>query len=136
MAGGVGRPGRVHVCSPGGVDISAKQTAEEVFGALSDGTRLQILEWLQEGKARTATEFASLLPITRQAISKHLSELASAGLIVGRKRGRETRFAVDPSALSAAARWLDERAATWDRRLRALADHAEADDSREPRSEM
>ena len=136
MAGGDGRPGRVHVRSPGGLAISSKPAAEDVFGALSDRTRLQILEWLEQGKARTATELASLLPMTRQAISKHLSELVSAGLIVGQRSGRETQFSVDPAALSATARWLDERAASWDRRLRALADHVQADERRDPRNEQ
>ena len=93
---------------------------DRVFAALSDPTRRQILEWL-DSEVSTATVFAERLPISRQAVSKHLSELSDAGLVSSRRRGRETLFSVDNEGLGPARQWLDERAALWENRLERLA---------------
>ena len=76
--------------------------ADLVFAALSDPTRRQLLEWLDDEVA-TATSFAQRLPISRQAVSKHLSELSSAGLVSSRRAGRETLFSVDNNGLTPAS---------------------------------
>jgi DNA-binding transcriptional ArsR family regulator len=93
---------------------------DRVFAALSDPTRRQILEWL-DSEVATATVFAERLPITRQAVSKHLSELNEAGLVSSLRRGRETLFTIDNEGFSPARQWLDERAAVWEDRLERLA---------------
>jgi DNA-binding transcriptional ArsR family regulator len=96
---------------------------DRVFAALSDPTRRQLLEWLDEEVA-TATSFADRLPISRQAVAKHLSELNAAGLVSFRREGRETLFSVDNDGLAPAAEWLAQRAAVWETRLGRLAETA------------
>ena len=92
-----------------------------VFAALADPTRRRIVDWLAAGDSGTATEFAARLPISRQAVVKHLAEMAAAGLIVGARQGKQMRYQLQPGALAAAAGWLTERADRWDRALRSLA---------------
>ncbi len=95
-------------------------TDDLVFPALAAPTRRQILEWLDNGDSATATELPSRLPITRQAITKHLKELESAGLISSVREGRETRYSIRVSGLDAVAAWLAARGAVWDDRLARL----------------
>ncbi len=98
-----------------------------MFAALADPTRAQIVEWLDEGGTGTATKFAARLPISRQAVSRHLKELEDAGLIVGTKHGREVRYALQPQLLTETAEWLQERAGRWEQSLQRLADHLAED---------
>lgn len=97
---------------------------DRVFAALSDPTRRQLLEWL-DTEVATATEFASRLPISRQAVAKHLSELGDAGLVSSRREGRETLFSTDIDGLVPATDWLAQRAIVWEDRLSRLADEAQ-----------
>ena len=92
-----------------------------VFATLADPTRRQLLEWLDDGNPATATEFASRLPMSRQAVTKHLKDLERAGLIVGAKSGRETRYTSHPYGLTSASDWIARRTAAWDDRLARLA---------------
>jgi DNA-binding transcriptional ArsR family regulator len=101
---------------------------DSVFSALGDSTRRQILEWMDGGVSTTATELALRLPISRQAISKHLGELETAGLAVSSKQGRETRYEANPDGIVAVDDWLAERAATWGDRLERLRRRAVGDD--------
>jgi ArsR family transcriptional regulator, cadmium/lead-responsive transcriptional repressor len=89
-----------------------------VFAALADPTRRQIVEtFLREGSA-SAPALTSTLPITRQAIAKHLATLSAAGLIERAPgRGREVRYRLREGALVPATTWLRETEAAWDRRL-------------------
>ena len=105
----------------------AQDSPSHVFAALADPTRAQIIDWLDEGGSGTATKFAARLPISRQAVSRHLKELEGAGLIVGTKHGREVRFALQPEALAETAEWLQERADRWEQSLQRLADHLGSD---------
>jgi DNA-binding transcriptional ArsR family regulator len=93
---------------------------DSAFSALGDSTRRQILEWMDGGVSTTATELAVRLPISRQAVSKHLRELETAGLVVSSKHGRETRYVANPDGLVAVDGWLAERTATWGDRLERL----------------
>lgn len=68
--------------------------AEEVFAALADPTRRRLLELLSGRGDATATELAADLPVTRQAVVKHLAVLDQAGLVTGRRDGRERRYQV------------------------------------------
>jgi len=94
--------------------------ASRVFAALADPTRRQVLGLLGAEGERTATALAERLPISRQAIVKHLAVLDEAGLVTGRRAGREVRYAVRPEALEATARWMAALANDWDRRLETI----------------
>ena len=106
--------------------------ASRVFAALADPTRRRVLGLLGTGGERTATDLAYRLPISRQAIVKHLAVLDEAGLVAGRRVGREVRYAVRPEALVATARWMAALANDWDRRLGAIKRIAEAAENAQP----
>ncbi len=91
-----------------------------VFGALSDPTRRALLAAIAQQPAATATELASALPISRQAVLKHLTALAGAGLLDRERSGREVRYRVTPAPLSDAVSWMAEVGGQWDRRLATL----------------
>ncbi len=107
--------------------------ADAVFAALADPTRRSLLELLVRDGAATATALARRLPITRQAIGKHLSTLEDAGLVRWRRVGREVRFEAAPQAMDAAAEWMNQLAREWDDRLARLAAIAEATAARPTR---
>jgi len=90
-----------------------------VFAALGDETRWSILSALGEGEA-SASALAGRLPVTRQAIAKHLAVLQEVGLVEPVPVGREIRYRVVGSELAATARQLDVVGAAWDRRLAAI----------------
>jgi DNA-binding transcriptional ArsR family regulator len=94
-------------------------TLVTVFAALGDETRWSILEALGEGDA-SASALAGRLPVSRQAIAKHLAVLQSVGLVEPVPAGREVRYRVLGSELAATARRLDAVGAEWDRRLAAI----------------
>ena len=88
--------------------------------ALADPMRSRVLQTLATRGAATPTEVAADLPVTRQAIVKHLRILDRAGLVTWRKDGRDVRYEVDVHRLRDVARWLDRIASQWDRRLTRL----------------
>lgn len=92
---------------------------DAVFGALADPTRRWLLSAIAEHPA-TATELAGGLPISRQAVVKHLGALADAGLLARQRAGREVRYRVTPAPLSDAVSWMAHVGAQWDDRLAAL----------------
>jgi DNA-binding transcriptional ArsR family regulator len=100
------------------------------FTALSDPTRRQLVGMIAERGSVTASEMARELPITRQAVAKHLAVLHDAGLAVPARAGRETRYALEPSGLVDAAAWMTQVGAEWDVRLRRLQEHAASADRR------
>ena len=91
-------------------------TLVPVFAALGDETRWSILAALGEGDA-SASALAERLPVSRQAIAKHLAVLQEVGLVESVRAGREVRFRVLGAQLSDAARRLDTIGVEWDRRL-------------------
>jgi DNA-binding transcriptional ArsR family regulator len=99
-------------------------TLVPVFAALGDDTRWSILEALGEGEA-SASALAERLPVSRQAIAKHLVVLQAVGLVETVRVGREVRYRVLGSELSATAQRLDRIGAEWDRRLVAIKQIAE-----------
>jgi DNA-binding transcriptional ArsR family regulator len=105
---------------------SVEDPASRVFAALADPTRRQVLGLLGAEGERTATALAHRLPISRQAIVKHLAVLDEAGLVEGRRVGREVRYTVRSEALVATARWMAALATDWDRRLATIRRTAEA----------
>jgi DNA-binding transcriptional ArsR family regulator len=84
-----------------------------------------VLDLLAACGEATATQLAGQLPVSRQAVVKHLGVLDAAGLVAGARVGREVRYAVRPGALGATARWMAALAADWDHRLAALKETAE-----------
>ena len=100
--------------------------AANVFGALADPTRWQVLALLAARGEGTATSVAAQLPVSRPAVIKHLNVLDRAGLVQGRRAGREVRFSVRPERLDATARWLAAVAHEWDTRLAAIKRIAES----------
>ena len=89
----------------------------DVFAALGDPTRRQVFALVAHGRAQTATELAAALPVTRQAVSKHLAVLEGAQLVDGERDGRTTRFHATPAPLSDAIAWMAEVGGRWDERL-------------------
>jgi DNA-binding transcriptional ArsR family regulator len=92
----------------------------QVFTALGDPTRLEVLTALARSGPATATELAARMPITRQAVAKHLAALDAAGLVVRAPVGREVRYQFDSAPLEDLARWATDATNTWDRRLERL----------------
>ena len=95
-----------------------------VFAALADPNRRRLIGYLAERESATATELAAELPVTRQAVAKHLRALNDAGLVSRRRRGRETHFALTPEPLGEAMQWMAAVGAQWDERLEALRRYA------------
>ncbi len=97
----------------------------EVFAAMGDPNRLRILDHLTRSPA-SATSLVGDLDITRQAVAKHLRVLEAASLVAAVRAGREVRFEVQPHQVVRAARWLDDVATGWERRLSAIKETAES----------
>ena len=100
-------------------------TLVPVFAALGDDTRWSILAALGDGDA-SASALAARLPVSRQAIAKHLAVLQQVGLVEPVRAGREVRYRVVGSQLTATAQRLDAIGAEWDRRLAAIKRVAES----------
>lgn len=81
--------------------------SEAVFTALADATRREVVSSLARQGPRTATELSAQMPITRQAVAKHLTHLHRAHLVVPERRGRETRYRLTPEPLGEAIDWLE-----------------------------
>jgi DNA-binding transcriptional ArsR family regulator len=94
-----------------------------VFDALADPNRRYVLEVLAGRETATATELATELPVTRQAVAKHLAALSDAGLVESRRAGRETLYELTPAPLAEAMDWMASVGAEWDTRLAALRRH-------------
>jgi DNA-binding transcriptional ArsR family regulator len=95
-----------------------------LFAALADPTRRQVVRSLAGEQAVTASGLATELPMTRQAIAKHLAALERAGLVAPRREGRETRYRLTPEPLDDAIAWMEEVGARWDRSLARLSERA------------
>jgi DNA-binding transcriptional ArsR family regulator len=105
--------------------VVARPAEDGVFAALADPTRRRVIDMLAARGTATATELAEELPVTRQAVAKHLGALSSAGLVAGERAGRETRYSLTPEPLQAAVAWIDDVGERWDERLAALRRHVE-----------
>ena len=90
---------------------------DAVFAALGDPTRRRVVETLAGGATVTASALAADLPISRQAVAKHLAALRRARLVRAERVGRETHYRLRPEPLGDAARWIASVGAEWDERL-------------------
>ncbi|WP_040787160.1 ArsR/SmtB family transcription factor [Nocardia pneumoniae] len=103
-------------------DIEA--VAEQVFVALADPSRRGILAALAAGGPATATDLADRLPITRQAIAKHLALLADAGLVTAEPgERRRIRYRLNSGPMQVAQQFLAALTRDWDSQLDALRRH-------------
>ena len=93
----------------------------DVFSALSDQTRRELIRSLADGPA-TATQLSRQFPISRQAITKHLAALDEAGLVDRNASGREIRYSLRTERLGEVSLWVAEVGASWDQRLSKLRD--------------
>ncbi|HTB57649.1 MAG TPA: metalloregulator ArsR/SmtB family transcription factor [Polyangia bacterium] len=91
--------------------------AAPVFAALGDQTRLGLVARLSEDGPLSIARLTEGAGISRQAITKHLSALSAAGLVHGRRRGRERIWQLETRRLGAARRYLDQVSAEWDAAL-------------------
>ena len=98
---------------------------DDLWTAVGDPTRRRMLDLLLADGIGTATSLSEQLPVTRQAVAKHLAVLDRAGLVRGTPIGREHRYRVDDAQLARAAAQLAGVGAGWDGRLRRIARIAE-----------
>lgn len=99
---------------------------DDLWSAVGDPTRRRMLDLLLADGDGTATSLSARLPVTRQAIAKHLSVLDRVGLVHGSPAGRERRYRVDEAQLARAVTQLNSVGAAWDARLRRIKRIAEA----------
>jgi ArsR family transcriptional regulator, cadmium/lead-responsive transcriptional repressor len=101
-------------------------TDDELWSAIGDPTRRTMIDLLLAGGSGTATSLAERLPVTRQAVAKHLAVLDRVGLVTARPAGRERHYQVDEAQLARAAAQLAAVGSSWDARLRRIKRLAEA----------
>ena len=98
---------------------------DQMWQAIGDPTRRRMLDLLILEGIETATALSEQLPVSRQAISKHLQVLDRAGLVRGTVEGRERRYAVDQVQLGRAIDQLNSVSKAWDKRLSRIKEMAE-----------
>ena len=99
---------------------------DDLWSAIGDPTRRRLLDLLLLGGAGTATSLSHEVPVTRQAVAKHLAVLDRVGLVHATAAGREVRYEVDRAQLGRAVAQLAAVGSAWDGRLRRIARIAEA----------
>jgi DNA-binding transcriptional ArsR family regulator len=99
---------------------------DELWSAIADPSRRRVLDLLVRSGEVSASWLAGHVPFSRQAVSKHLVVLETAGLVSRRKQGREVLYRVEADRLDQATRAMADLAAQWDRRLAGIKRLAEA----------
>ncbi|MET8353978.1 metalloregulator ArsR/SmtB family transcription factor [Micromonospora sp. NPDC005206] len=99
---------------------------DDLWSAIGDPLRRTMIDLLLAGGSGTATSLSERLPVTRQAVSKHLAVLDRVGLVHAAPAGRERHYQVDEAQLARAAAQMSAVGATWDARLRRIRRIAEA----------
>src|SRR4051794_26702966 len=112
--------------------MSAPSPKHDVFQALADPTRRQLLNMLGE-QEMAVTAISGHFPMSRTAVSKHLRILAEAGLVQEQKVGRERRYRLQPEPLLEVKRWLSYYERFWENKLNVLKHLVEADDTEDSR---
>ena len=97
-----------------------REAPDAVFTALADPTRRRVLRLVAERGPTSATLLEREMPVTRQAIVKHLVVLSRAGLVTGQRTGQEVRYALVREPLDEASEWIAEVGSRWDERLARL----------------
>jgi DNA-binding transcriptional ArsR family regulator len=93
---------------------------DAVFHALSDPTRRAVMTCISERGQASATDIANELPVSRQAVAKHLAALDDAGLVAYERQGRDKLYRLTPHPMGDALSWMADVGAQWDARLKAL----------------
>ena len=101
------------------------ERVDRVFSALSDPTRRAVITCLSDGGPTTLARLAEELPVTRQAVAKHLTALERAGLVSASAQGRSRIFRLTPGPLTEAMGWMVEVGGEWDARLESLRRYVE-----------
>jgi DNA-binding transcriptional ArsR family regulator len=99
---------------------------DPVFQALADPTRRTLIRALSDTGPSTLAELSTRVPVSRQAVAKHLSLLQDAGLVVGRGEIRGRRYELTPGPFADALGWMVDVGAGWDDRLARLKQQVEA----------
>src|SRR4051812_43843482 len=120
---GVVLPAGCHPLRRSPASCGRRRMAVDVFAALADRRRRQVVTELAARETVTATELARKLRVTRQAVAKHLAALADAGLAAPHREGRETRYRLTPEPLEEAVSWIASVGGQWDERLARLERH-------------
>jgi len=102
------------------------QVDDDLWSALGDPTRRRMLDLLLTVGASTATSLSEQLPVTRQAVAKHLAVLDRAGLVTVAPVGREMRYRIDDAQFARAVAQLAAVGTAWDARLARIKQMAEA----------
>lgn len=98
-----------------------------LFAALGDPTRLRLVDTLSDGAARSISDLSAGFGMTRQAVTKHLKVLESAGLVANDRVGRESRYRLEPRTVGAARDYLGRVSAHWDEAIGRLKAFVEED---------
>lgn len=106
-------------------DATLAEAQARVFNALGDPTRARLVAELARLGTAPEHALAAPLPISRQAVGKHLAVLRDAGVVTADRTGRETRYRLRTEGLGAAQRWLDDVARQWERQLLLVKDAVE-----------
>ena len=101
------------------------ERAAPLFAALSDSTRLQLVERLSRQGPQSISALTEDVSVSRQAVTKHLKALEQAGLAASRREGRERIFELRPERLASVHRYLDQIARQWDDALERLQAYVE-----------
>ena len=104
----------------------AEKVDDDLWSAIGDPTRRRMLDLLLSNGPGTATTLAQQLPVTRQAVAKHLGVLDRVGLVRSTPAGREKRYQIDDAQLARAVAQLEEVGSAWDARLQRIKRIAEA----------
>ncbi len=102
------------------------ERSEQLWAAIGEPTRRRIVDLLLDDGDASASALADRMPVTRQAVAKHLTVLERAGLVSGSRHGREVLWTVRAGALDEATAEISRIAARWDRRLGRIKEIAEA----------
>lgn len=106
--------------------LAAAEVDDDLWSAIGDPTRRRLLDLLLADGGGTASSLGRQLPVTRQAVAKHLDVLDRVGLVSATAAGRERRYHVDDAQLRRAAAQLASVGTTWDARLQRIKRMAEA----------
>ena len=98
----------------------AEPVDDDLWSAIGDPTRRRMLDLLLAGGDGTATTLSEQLPVTRQAVAKHLVVLDRVGLVHATPAGRERRYRVDDAQLTRAVAQLAQVGSAWDARLQRI----------------
>jgi len=100
--------------------MTGRHEPTEVFSALADPTRRAVIRLLSNEGPATLGELAAQLPVTRQAVAKHLVQLEHAGLVASAGSTRARTYRLTPAPLTEAMGWMVDIGAEWDDRLERL----------------